>query len=175
MKSINFDEGYKEYAINNDPSRVIKIRVADIGLLDRVKKASADMEKLFAKYKNAPDLDEMSAFDKEFRELLNTAFGSDICTPVFGNSSVMSLTSSGNYLFSEFMNAFLPVLEADIKAAVMTQKINAPEIRPEVKKYVDAPTVKPLAGLAKPYGEQLPDVSGLTAEQKKALLAQLLS
>ena len=160
MKSITFDEGYEEYMVNGDPEKVIKLRIADPNLLDRVKVAMEEIGKLGEKYKGADDL---VNFDKEFRTIINKAFDTDICTPAFGDSNVMSVTSSGEFLFNVFFNSFFPQLEADIKEKV--GKVNAGELRPEVKKYLDN-TEKPA---------NLPDVSGLTEEQKKALLAQLLS
>ena len=172
MKSINFDEGYEQYMIGDDPSRVIKIRIGDPNLLKRIKAAIEKTDVLLEKYKNA-DVESMTEFDKEFREIINTAFDSDVCTPAFGDSNVTTLTSSGDFLFTAFFDALMPQLEADIKAKVMTKKINA-DVRPEVKKYLDAPTVKPVAALAQPYSTA-PDISSLTPEQKKALLAQLLS
>ena len=34
-RSINFDEGYKEYEINGNPDRVIRVDTADYGLIER--------------------------------------------------------------------------------------------------------------------------------------------
>lgn len=175
MKSIKFDEGYEEYMIADDPTRVIRIRLGDVKLLSRIKAAMKETKELLSKYKGKPDEKGEVEFDKEFREIVNKAFDADICTPVFGNSSVLTLSGNGNFVFTEFFDAFLPQLEADIKAKAMTRKINEPEARPAVKKYIDAPTVKPVAGLSKPYGSELPDISGLTPEQKKMLAMQLLS
>lgn len=176
MKSIKFDEGYEEYMIGDDKSRSFKIRVADIGLLDRIKTAMKETDELLSKYKSNPDIEKIGEFDKEFRAIVNKAFDTDICTAVFGSASVLTRTSRGKFVFEEFFEAFIPQLEADIKASVMTQKINAPEVRPAVKKYTDTPIVKPskaVAGLANPYG--IPDVSALSPEQKAQLIAQLIS
>lgn len=175
MKSINFDEGYSEYMIADDPDRVIRLRLGDPGLLKRIRAAMQQTDKLLEKYKKMPNKEALAEFDKEFRELINTAFAADICTPAFGDSSALALTSSGEFVFTAFFDALFPQLEADLKAKAMTAKIKAPEVRPEVKNYLDAPTVKPVAGLAKPYGGGLPDVGDLSPEQKKQLLALLLS
>ena len=56
----------------------------------------------------------------------------------------------------------------------MNKKLNTPELRPEVSKYIEAPVISPVAGLAEPYKPMLPDVSRLTPEEKRALLAQLI-
>ncbi|MDO4863467.1 MAG: hypothetical protein Q4A05_04780 [Ruminococcus sp.] len=178
MKSINFDEGYKEYAINNDEQRVIRIRLSDMNLLKRVETAMKETKELVGKYKKAPSAEELVQFDSEVREVINKAFGSDICTPVLGSASVLTLATNGKLLLFEFFDAFLPVIKADIEAAMMTAKLKQPEIRPEVSKYLDpvtvAPVSKPIAGMTKPFGE-LPDVSGLTPEQKRQLMAQLIT
>lgn len=37
MQSINFNSGnYKEYAINGDENRVIRINVSDVGIITRI-------------------------------------------------------------------------------------------------------------------------------------------
>ena len=83
MKSIIFDEGYEEYMIGDDKSRSFKIRVADIGLLDRIKTAMKETDELLSKYKSNPDIEKIGEFDKEFRAIVNKAFDTDICTAVF--------------------------------------------------------------------------------------------
>jgi len=161
MKSIIFDEGYEEYMINGDPNKVIKLRVTDPSLIDRMKSAMEEIEKLREKYHEA---DDFKKFDEEFRTIVNKAFDTDICTPVFGESNVMTVTASGEFLFTVFFNAFFPQLETDIKAKL--GKVNTGKLRPEVKAYLNTPIVKPTSSL--------PDVSGLSEDQKKELLAQLL-
>ena len=46
MKSINFDEGYKNYAVNGDEKRIVRVRVTDINLLKRVEAALTEIESL---------------------------------------------------------------------------------------------------------------------------------
>ena len=168
MKSINFDEGYKEYDINGDETRVIRLRIADPNLVPRFEAASSRIDELQKKYVEATP-ENMIAVDKELRDILNEVFQTDVCTPAFGNAAVMSLTSSGKPLYQTFLEAFIPVVRQDIEAASMTAKINAPKPSEHVQKYLDKPAI---AGMTAPA---LPDVSGLTPEQKAALLAQLQS
>lgn len=176
MKSINFNEGYKEYAINGDENRVIRIRVADFNLPKRIESAKKTIDDLIVKYQGNSSPSDMAEFDKEIREVINTAFGTDVCTPAFGAANVCTLVGDGEMLFIAFFEAFMPLIEADLKAMDITKKIGKPEVRPEVKKYIESrPAAKPVAGLADPYGTAMPDVSGLTPEQKKELIAQLLT
>lgn len=177
MKSINFDEGYREYKVNEDENRIIRVKLSDFNLLKRIENALTEIDKLKEKFKTAPDADGMAEFDKKIREITNKAFDTDVCTPAFGNANVCTPVESGKFLYMAFFEAFLPILRADLEAVAMTRKINQPEVRPEVKKYMKAPTIspKPVAGMANPYGAEMPDISGLTSEQKKLLLAQLIS
>ncbi len=161
MKSINFDEGYKEYSINGDESRVIRVRVADPNILPRFAAVSDKLDEMQKKYTEAtPEV--MGAVDKELRDLLNEVFQTDICTPAFGEAAVMSITSSGKPLYQAFLEAFLPVVQQDIEAAGKAAQDNAPKPSERVQKYLDTPVAS-----------ALPDISGLTAEQKAELLAQL--
>lgn len=177
MKSINFDEGYKKYILNDDEQRVIRIRLTDPNLLPRVEKAMEKVEELMKKYKARPDTNKLAKFDSEVKSLLNETFGTDICTPVFGGASVLTTTSDGELLIFSFFNAFLPTLKADMESAAMTAKLKQPEVRSEMQKYLEPVTVKPvskqIAGLADPFAG-LPDVSDLTPEQKRALMAKLI-
>ena len=177
MKSINFDEGYKEYALNGDEQRIVRVRLSDPNILGRIETAMSKVKEMTKKYKGRPDAAKLAEFDAEIKQLLNESFGSDICTPVFGGASVMTPTSDGNILIFSFFDAFMPVLKADIEAMKMTMKLKQSEPRPEVQKYLEPVTVKPvsksIAALADPYAG-LPDVSGYTPEQKRALMAKLL-
>lgn len=170
MQNISFNEGYKEYKLNNDDSRVLKIRISDPNLMSRIDTAMQKINKLMEKYKNRPNAQELPEFDKDVKELINDAFGSDICTPIFGSASVLTPLPNGEMLLFSFFNAFLPVLKADMEALKITMKLKQPaqpEARQEVQKYLGPVTVAPMA---KPV---LPDISGLTPEQRE-LLKQML-
>ena len=160
MKSINFDEGYREYKLNEDDSRVIRIRITDANLYSRIEKAMERTNELISKYKTRP-------FDSNVRTIINDAFGSDICTPAFGTASLMTPLPDGKLLLFSFFDAFLPVLKADVDALKMTMKIKQPEVRPEVQKYIEPVTVAPM------MNPVFPDISRLTPEQREFLKQQL--
>jgi hypothetical protein len=157
MKSINFDEGFEEYAINGDPNRVIRIRIADPNLFQRIEAAMMKTDELVAKYKGEPDAEKLTQFDAEVKTILNEAFGSDICTPAFHGSNIMTPDSNGRPIFYGFMNSLMEILKLEMKRVSDNM---AAEVRPEVSKYLE-----PAA---------LPDVSNLTPEQKRELMAQLI-
>lgn len=143
-----------------------------IGSLKEALKKAAEWQEKFKKV--TPE--ELGSAENEMRNLFNEAFGTDICTPAFGDMSIFAITNSGKLLFTEFFDVFLPELEKDLRALGMTAKVNKPSVSPKTKKYLsDIPAVKPVAGLSKPYGDALPDISNLSSEQRKLLAIQLLS
>jgi len=123
MKSINFDEGYKTYAVNGDESRVIKIKVADFNLLKRVEAAMAEIESLKKKYSGKPDENTLTEFDSSIRQLIDKAFDSDVCSNAFGNANICTV-SGGKLLFEAFFEAFMPILKADCTAAFMNKNLS---------------------------------------------------
>lgn len=127
METLKFDEGFREYDINGDASRIVRFRV-DPNLKERVEKAMTDIEQLRAKYGNMKG-DDLYKAGVEFREIINRAFDSDICTPAFGNASPFAIVGGGKMLYEAFLEALLPALEKEFRA-VQT------ETRPEVKKYL---------------------------------------
>ena len=47
MQSINFNSGnYKEYAINGDENRVIRINVSDVGIITRIQDAMSNADNI---------------------------------------------------------------------------------------------------------------------------------
>lgn len=169
-KKIVYDTGTaQEYDLAYG---TVKLAIAP-AMVGEMRTAIKKLEELSKKLKNIKP-EEASSIETDMRENLNKAFGTDICTPAFGNMSVFTVTKSGKFLFEEFFDAFIPELENDLKAMKVNISMRAKELRPEVKKYIE-PASKPIVGLAQPYGSGIPDVSGLTPEQKKALAIQLLS
>lgn len=176
MKSINFDEGYETYAVNGDESRVIKIRISDFNLLKRAESMMTEIESLEDKYSGKLDVNTMIEFDSSVREIIDKTFDTDFCEKAFGNANICTVVNDdGKRLFESFFETFIPILKSDISAAVMNKKVRQPELRPEVQKYIADTETAPIAGLAEPYKPALPDVSKLTPDEKRALIAQLIT
>lgn len=131
MQSINFDEGYKTYAINGDESRVIKVQVTDLNLPKRAQDAMAELQACYDKYDNIT-ADDLVTLDKEFREVINKVFNSDICTTAFGEANIASPLDNGEPLCVHFFKAFMPILEEEISKTAESYKA-----RPEVEQYLD--------------------------------------
>ena len=132
MKSIDFDSGYKTYAINGDESCVIRINTTDFNLPKRIQDANESINAVIKEYEGKNAAEDIAGFDAKVRNIINEVFGSDICTPAFGAANLFSITSNGNYIFENFLGALLPVIQADIEEAT-----KAAQVRPEVQKYLE--------------------------------------
>lgn len=122
MKSINFRNSFKEYAVNGDESKVIRIKL-DPEMPERINQALAEIDELKSKVNE----DNIAEMGRKFGEITDKTFGTDICTPAFGGENPFSVVDGGRLLLEAFFEAFLPILEEDLKAL---------KIRPEVKKYL---------------------------------------
>lgn len=123
MKSINFKKSFKEYIVNGDESKVIRIKL-DPEMPDRVQDVLAEIDK-FRDEINENNIAEMG---RKYGEILNNIFDTDICTPAFDGENPFSVVDGGKLLIEAFFEAFMPIFEADVKAL---------KIRPEVQKYLE--------------------------------------
>ncbi|RDU21940.1 hypothetical protein [Anaerosacchariphilus polymeriproducens] len=127
MQSINFDDGYKEFAINGDESRVIRFNPCDMGILERIKKAYEEIEKAEEESKDIElkpdgtvkdDLEESVKALEVFKNVINTQidyiFNSAVAEIAFNGQSPLSLVG-GVPLYERFLNAILPIIEKDVK------------------------------------------------------------
>lgn len=159
MQNLTFDDGIRSFAVNGDESRVIRICVTDMNLGKRIADLERQMPQLEAKYRSLtdPTAEQLAELDADIRSLINSAFGADVCTPAFGQTNCCSpVGADGHMLFTGFLEA----LTAQIRAEIA--KLPKPKPRAEVQAYLeDIP------------GDALPDISALTPEQRRALLAEL--
>lgn len=137
MQSINFNKGYKEYAINGDENCVIRFIPSDFGILERMEKSVPVIEGIHQKYaesKDSPDSmsDIMSSCDKEIREQINYIFGNDVCAAAFGTTNCLS-PAGGNLLYQNFLDALFPILEKDISAEKVKMEKNIKKYTSQVK------------------------------------------
>lgn len=100
MQSINFNSGnYKEYAINGDENRVIRINVSDVGIITRIQdamsKADNIAEEVSEREKNEDRTQLLKEYDQRAREMVNDIFGSNVCTAALGSVNVFSMASNG--------------------------------------------------------------------------------
>lgn len=172
MKSLNFSTGiYREYAINGDESNTIRVNIADTNLFKRFSEVEAEARATFESLKSSHDAAALIEADAKLRGMLDHVFGAGLSDKVFGTANALSPTEDGGTLFTGFCEAFGRLLAEDSEAFRRERTAEKPAVSQRVQKYLPEGS----AALAKPIAPQVPDVSGLTSEQKKALLAQLLA
>lgn len=178
MQSINFNIGYKEYIINNDENNKVRININDLNIPHRIEECQSFFDETAEKYKNENRLltsEELAEMDKLIREKINYAFGTDVCTPAFGNINCMSPVEGGKMLFEAFFEVLMPVVEADMKAAAQAQAVH---IKDKTNKYIQSAQSAPVAPQIAPAitvnTAAEPDISNLTQAQKDAMLIELM-
>lgn len=125
VRSINFDDGIKEYTINGDENRKLKINMNDIGLIDRIERSIRMMQKEVQDIKDvelSPDgTAELEEYAKPIRELnrimrkeFDAVFYPGASNIVFGKQNPLS-TVGGVSLYERFMKAFLDVVKPEMQ------------------------------------------------------------
>lgn len=126
MESINFDRGYKTYAINGDENNVIRVNLADQNLMTRAAEVMTALDEFKEELKSGAVTDAAEIYDradKLLKEKFDYAFGKGTAAAVFGDLHFMTVANDdGECIFETFMKAFLPVAERDIAEAAGRQK-----------------------------------------------------
>ena len=86
MKSINFKSSFREYAVNGDESKVIRIKL-DPDMPQKIQNALSEIDK----FKNGINKNNISETGEKFCKIINNAFGTDICTPAFDGENPFSI------------------------------------------------------------------------------------
>lgn len=135
--NLVFDDGYKEFTINNDPNRVIRFNPSDVAIVERFKNSQAVLEALVQEFtENTPEdvAAGLKKLDTAIKKEIDNIFNQPVSNIVFGNQSPMSLVK-GVPLFERFFDAVLPVIMDGIKEE---KKLS----QQRVNKYVKAATGK---------------------------------
>ena len=122
MKSLNFDSGVKEYEINGDPNRVLRVNPTDFGIVDRINKAKDELDKLHI----TSDLNGMTELDKVVRTQIDEIFGVGSSDVIFGETNSASF-AGGQPVFLIFLDCIIPEIERVVgeerkKSAAKIQK-----------------------------------------------------
>lgn len=146
MKSINFNTGIKEYAVNGDEGNVIRVNVGDMNIATRFKEninLFDDIQRDIDE-NGKPTPEKLSEYDKTIKEKIDYIFGSDVSSHAFGNASCLSPVGDGKLMFTAFMESFMELIKED--AEQFRRENGAPStvaryLPPEMKG-VEAPKVK---------------------------------
>lgn len=164
MQSINFNTGYKTYAVNGDENNVIKINVADLSLKPRMKEMYERIAALESEYRNAdePTDEQYDEVDKKIKAEINYAIGTDVCTPAFGLLNCLTiLPDSGKTVAQSFLEALIPIIQNDVDEYV--EKIKKLD-KSKMNKYLE-PVNKD--------GIEKIDIDKLSQEEKDKILSEM--
>lgn len=131
METIKLDDGYKEYAINGDENRILRINPTDITIipkmeasLDKLRKELEGIEGIkISPTGNALEDGKNSAevvrrVNKAMRDNFDEIFYPGAADIVFGAQSPLAL-SNGKTIYENFMESFIktikPVIESEAK------------------------------------------------------------
>ena len=117
MQSISFDEGYKEFAINNDENRVIRFNPKDFGILTRMEDTLSDFEVLEKKLKDGNEeefTNNLREAEKVVHEKIDSIFNANVHDIIFNHQSPISLVG-GEFLFMRVIEALVPIVEKEVK------------------------------------------------------------
>lgn len=175
MQSINFDEGYKTYAINGDENRVIRINVTDLNVKKRFDEATKIIFEMVDSINDDVTVEQITEADRVIRGQLDHIFGAGTCEMAFGQTNVLSFVGGGKMLIESFLDALMPVITADMKAAAAASRVS---IEKKTEKYTAPVLAKPpIVGMSDRITAGRIDVSTLSKlseEQKDALLMELM-
>lgn len=194
---LSFDDGYKNIEINGDPNKVIRINPTDMafvkrisGLGDKAKEISdkygdidfSNIEKLENLDPEDPDFtmmkkaaEAMDKAEKSIRELIDSAFEYPVCDIVFGELNCLS-PAGGVPIYINFIRVIFEYItkemqkqNAESEARMSKYTIAAQSVTPKPK--INIKPAQPLI----PYAKPTLDIGSMTAEEKNALLQQLLT
>lgn len=149
MNSIVFDEGIKEFEINNDPNRVLKFNPSDPGIVDRYYTCITKMEAELEKVKDLqidPEgnpLSELSGAAETIKEVnrilrsnFDEVFYEGAADIVFGKQNPLAL-AGGNTIYENFMNAFQKIIAPLIEEEKTKSQKAVEKYRSQYREYVN--------------------------------------
>lgn len=148
MRSINFDDGLKSFAINGDENRVIQFNPGDLNMRVRAEEAQKRIRKWEGSLKTielnpdgtpAEDDEETSAelrgFEDMLRRELNYVFNADVYDTIFaGQSPLCIVGKEKQFLFEAFLLSAMPIIEEEIEAFTSASQARVDKYTKEYRK-----------------------------------------
>ena len=140
MQNIRFDDGYKEFMINDDPNKVIRFDPTDFAIIERFNTAMNNIEKYKDEFDNNEDTagglesaaETVNKINTYIREQIDYIFDSPVAAIALGNKSPLAMVK-GVPLFERFLNAVIPAIEKEIKAEMKASEKRVSKYTSQVK------------------------------------------
>ena len=133
---LDFDDGYKNIQLGDDPQRVIRFNPTDTGFIRRFAELGDKAKDISERYgdidldsiselrnldTSSPDYDKLKIaaenigrLNKALRELIDAAFGQPICDTVFGDTWCMSPVH-GEPMYEHFLSVIGEYISAEVQ------------------------------------------------------------
>lgn len=128
MQNLSFDDGFKEFSLNGDESRVIRFNPSDFSIIERIKKAYDEISKVtdikddIELNTDGTPMDEMGkaadivkGINDTIKNQIDYIFNSPVSAMVFGNQSPLGMVK-GMPLYERFLMTVIPVIQKEVKA-----------------------------------------------------------
>lgn len=144
MQNLNFDDGYKEYSINNDPNRVIRFNPADFGIIERINKAYEEIDRatidtdIELKANGEPmkligqAAEMVKSMSDTIRNQIDYIFNSPVSDVVFGKQSPLGMVK-GVPLYERFLSTLIPVIQKEVEAEMLASRKRVSKYTSKVK------------------------------------------
>lgn len=141
MRSLNFNTGIKEFDINGDKNKILRVNTSDAQILKRAKEKEEEVKRIVTECENVKDdmsLDEeiklMDKLDKEVRPIIDYIFNTNASEIAFGSTNCVSIVDNGFPLFWNFMEALIAEVEKDVEKNYKKATANIEKYTSQVKK-----------------------------------------
>lgn len=115
---ITFDTGIKNFEINGNA--ILKFNPSDPNLYARFKKMTNEITLIESEFNAQREkiddagetIDLLESYDSKIKQLLNFVFGDfNSFDSIFEGVNVMAISSNGEMIISNFLNAIYPIIE----------------------------------------------------------------
>ena len=135
MKELNFDLGLNEYDLGGKVT--VQFNPTDVSFLEKLSESFATLDRIQEEVKREEISDEKDVYnlaknlDTKMREIINSLFGQDVCTPLFGEMNLFA-SAGGLPVWTNLMLAIADEVQASMQGEL--EKRND-KIRKYTEKY----------------------------------------
>ena len=135
MKELNFDLGLNEYDLGGKVT--VRFNPTDVSFLEKLSESFATLDRIQEEVKREEITDEKDVYnlaknlDTKMREIINSLFGQDVCTPLFGEMNLFA-SAGGLPVWANLMLAIADEVQASMQGEL--EKRND-KIRKYTEKY----------------------------------------
>ena len=118
MRELNFDLGLNEYDLGGKVT--VQFNPTDVSFLEKLSESFATLDRIQEEVKREEIIDEKDVYnlaknlDTKMREIIDTLFGQDVCTPLFGEMNLFA-SAGGLPVWANLMLAIADEVQASMQ------------------------------------------------------------